>query len=570
MSSAAEGVDILQQSLRQAKILDVNEEPDSLDFKDFGLIDSGLSNSTNVFSDYKQLFDSDHSLSVGVKCNQSVNTKVQQDDVQSLFNVSDFLNITTAVTQAVSTTAVRNPAASTSTLPIANVTFTTYPNTVIHHQPSNLQPVTRNQSGFQSQTFNSSIPTNTGAFVVQLPNTNQAVNENSASKYVVSHQSAQYVVASVQPNSCFVNVSLSSSLQLPVTVQSRPVAVCNSTFTTTVSHPIATPVIFSSKISNSQVVPTSTTLMSTAQTQPLVNRIQAPVVLQQKQIAPTHDEQTNKLAFLLQNRAVNYPGVGKILKVGSQNINITNIDVAKALASRILQQKLSQDKQNQVAIVTPSTETKTVSHNVTVVNIPACGLKNAVGVSLPQQLHSQIPNASLDQCQSIGITQVNIVPQVKNLPLQVQSISPSITVSIKPSQVTQVTKRDSSTPSPQNRFQIASVNISRPSSQPNMSSTIAQQRIKSPFAISFNAQQVTTTAKLNNSIRKVIPIQTVPSSSTTTTASTLIEYQGATIKLNLTPQQANNLTPEQLQKIVMQVSLACSTIRIYSKLSSFL
>ena len=513
----------MQQSLRQAKILDTNEESDPLDFDNFGFTYNNCSNNSNVYNDYSQVFNSNNGSEIPASSLGSIKCGTLRNDNHSSFDVSEFLNITTAATKASTTVVVKNSVPSFS---VTNVTFTSYPNTVIHHQTNCTASISNAVSGSLTQPL-TTAPANS-AFVLHLSQSNQVINKSlqSLSNFIVTHQNTPYVISAVQTKSSTANASVSNTVRLPVSLQNS-IPVCNSTFTKSVSQPVSTPVVFSVKTLNNQ----NLAALGSVQMQPVRNHVSA--ATQQKQATQNLDDQTTKLALILQSRATNYPGVGKVLKVGSQNINISDIGAAKMLASKILQQKRNQ--QSQITVLTPSSSLVNTSQNVAVINIPVSGLKNTTAVSLPQQLHSPVPNSNLSH------TQVAVRAPARSTHAAFSpSTSSSISAIGKP---VPVVKRENTTPSPQGRFQIASVNISRISNLPGTSS---QQRINSPLAIVSNPQLV-------NAV-KVIPIQSPLHAATSSGPSTVIQYQGATIKLNLPAQQASCLTNEQLQKVLQQVS----------------
>ena len=518
--------------------MDASNNSNSLCFDDFGFTFNNHSNNSNVSK-----FDStDNNL--GAAADVYSSSGGHSDNAPGSFDISEYLNITTAATASVATnTVVNKPLPGTST----NIKFASHPQAVIHHQPFNIQQTAKTQiSSFSNQTAFSTVVAKTTSkpttyIQLQLTRADSFATSTASPKVVASSLNTQFVISSIQT---IANLSGSYTVQPLSTVQSKSVAVCSSTFTRTITHPITT-TMYSASSWASQVV-TKSFNVSAVQTQPVLHQIQTPSV-HEKHTLVGHEDQVNKLASLLQSKAASRPDMsGKFLKVGNQNIDVSDPTVAKALASKILQQKLNQQKQNQVTVLNNVTQSQSINRNITVINLPVTGIKNSVLTSSSQLVCAQVPNVST----SGGIPQNNVIIKNNELSRQhLKSASPVVSLATKVSPVVQLLAKDNS--SPANRFQIASVNISRPSSLPNQTN-IQPQRINSPVH-----HFVTLTTASATNIVKPNPVQgtATPPSVVTTTAETgtLVKYLGTWMRLNLTPQQVNSLSSAQLQKLYMQV-----------------
>nr|CAB3225525.1 GLTSCR1-like protein [Phallusia mammillata] len=167
------------------------------------------------------------------------------------------------------------------------------------------------------------------------------------------------------------------------------------------------------------------------------------------------EEQTNKLALLLQNKASQQSGSGKpaVLKVGNQSINISNPKVAKALAANILQQHMRQQTNNNVQQTQQQVVNVTKSQNHAFINLSNMPTQPQVSSGVQPQMKAQYVISTMAQT----------VQQLPPTSIQTQSnskvISPEVSTASNPTQYVQLAVSKNNNQVPINRIQIASVNI---------------------------------------------------------------------------------------------------------------
>ena len=541
-------MDILQQSLQEAQIYDGSNDNDPLDFDDFGFTFNSAANCHDNNTNSKLQSQS-----------FSGNSNFQQNE----FDVSDFFNLTSPSTKTTVSTTYSSPTThslqglKSSGTAIA-VSQTQKVESLFYSQPT----VSQSSSKVEVMTSTQNNPTSSAntnwsfakpvAYIhLQLPKSEPALASDhfSVAHTMINQQSngTHYVVTKIQTAASQSYISPFTVHQMS-TVQSKPVAVNNITLNKSAIQPVSTS-SFSMNIVSTTTAPQMISQLKTVKNQ--LNQQQSnssAVVFHQLQGEHADVDQANKLLHFLQTKAVNQSGSATILKVGNQNIDISNPAIAKALASKILQQqKLKLQKQGNAQIVSNSSAVQSCKSNVTLYNLSSFHNTN---MSINQQLSSTNIPASVSS--NFSTSKYSL-----HLENKVNSVSPSIEVGSRASPIVSYVSpvvhlnATKSTSLPINRIQIASVNIARTTAQ--LVSNTAHRFASPVLTMSSNAGNVSN-QQSQNTLRSpvVMSAQVVPAVSTVT-PSTVVQYLTPSMKVNLTSHQTNSLAKGRLQKLVVQV-----------------
>ena len=458
---------------------------------------------------------------------------MKSDSIDVSFNVSEFLNITKPTNQTNSScisdvkTTIPTEVSSKSNLHQLSHSDYNAPKCQSIASPSfsvsqyrNLGPLntlTQSKVGAETNSTASIVSAKPVTYIqLQLPKSTPVVPvQNSISALNSSSHTAQYIISGVRA----VSLNNSSTVQQSI-VHNNGVAVCSSTYTKTIDYAVSNPVVLTVDTMSGSVAPKPITLSTSV----LQNVDASHKSIQQLQNSAVNEQQVDKLALLLQNKATSQPGSGKILRVGAQTIDVSDSTVAKALATKILQQR---EKQSRTSLNSGFSSIQNIRNQVTVLDIlgstnSSCSSSVPVSAS---NVQSAVPQRHVSAVQNAIHGKLN-------------SACSSVVQSLNTSPVIHLSDRKSNSPIPINRVQIARVNISRSA---NQTSSLMSTRSTNTHPV---VQPVATSSN------------TLVVSTVKTAASPLIVKPGAlttTLKLNLTPQQASNLTSDKLQKIVAQV-----------------
>ncbi|XP_018667100.2 uncharacterized protein LOC100184664 [Ciona intestinalis] len=546
--SGGGSLDILQQSLQAAEIINNESSADFDGLDDF---------SFNLSSNYGKEDSLNDLYGTSLPSNQSKLNSSEQ------FDASQFLNLpqqdTSKINQTLNGTSAPSKAVyiSEPSTPLT-VTWSNSP-TALGNSVNTVTIPTTNVPNATAQGYNESSNVGNNSFKIQLSSnvgnsqqsgvyviTSHQLQQNSSvyttiSQSTASAQSRTYLVSNGGSNfySAPAQTFTSNSQIAPNVVQTSNIQPSNRTAYSMQQYPT------SNSVNMIQLTPLqNSTPSSLPAAGSVVQTVQTGAPIPASSVLPPVDQQqTNKLAILLQKRASQTTGGAAVLRVGNQNINISNPEVATALAANILrQQRLKQQQQQPQSSNSQILQQQhsTANSERTFINIAGVqqnSVHPAIKIEQPKAQYVISPLTQRPQSGSEG--------HVNNTIVQSSRL-----------QTTSQPGNKSNSPVPINRIQIASVNI--PISTPQNIQINVTALPKSSFS--------TDTTK-TVSIAQAIPIAVTTA---TTVSSALVKQLASNLKLKLTTQQASQLTKEQLQRLLIQHQAAVRARKVGTQVNSTL
>jgi len=483
-----------------------------------------------------------------------------QDASAETFDTSQFLNLTKDTTTISEHQSNFSSSEESKTSSVQSQGLTDQPVPVASASPQQISyspSVTRQVTFIASRTTQPTTAqagnqnSNYGVFKIQLPSNSRMLSTAPNNSYILSsHPNIQYVVSKSQ--NAMVSSTASSASGSILSQAANSVYGTVTTASSLPSQVVSTnPIVLrlgmspqTVRVSNGQTqqhhssphqLPSSSAgHVNAVQNMPIVTSVHS------SQTGPTFQEQANKLAALLQSKASQLIAAGSraIVKVGNQMIDISDPNIAKALAANILQQRM---KQQQMQNHSPSQQQGVPCTSVTGANFQ--GSATARQPSRLSQTAVQHVFTSVSPVQSSTLSTVKQTKGVVGHTTSSENVNQSTPRLPNSGTLVQVAVPKSANSSI-NRIQIASVNI--PIANLNQTSVNALRSSGS----TLHRHAITVTTQSSFTPKTVNSTNTAASLSSPRTVS---QNQQPRNMVNRMSEPVKAVQKDQLQRLLMQV-----------------